>query len=167
MTNSFLFIIIILFLLNKNNSVNIKFNVRDENNKAIKGAFIIIKEYNTGNLINVMTCCHGLASFKGIINDSYQVVIYKKGYRVKTFNVNACKDINCNICLCRCVYKVNRLYGYITDSEKKIIDRAAVVLYRVVGERRYVAKRFTYTDFTGEYNFFDIPKGNYIVKAIK
>lgn len=165
MHNKHLFFLIMLVSINKNRKVNIKFNVKDENNRVVKGALIRIKPYNSRQLMNIKTCCHGSALLRGVFKNIYEITICKKGYKEKRFLIKACKNINCNICLCH--YNDNRLYGYITDFKNEAVDNAIVVLYRVICENVYVPEKFTYTDFTGEYNFFDILNGKYIIKAIK
>ena len=165
MNNSFLFILVVLFLLEQNSKADIIFEVRDEKNKVIKGACISVKSCNLNNIIMGNTGCNGVATFKGIIKDKYEVIICKQGYKQKKFLVNICDNSCFGIYLCSC--KSNRLYGYVTDLNNKVVEKAAVVLYRVIRDGIYYPVRFTYTDFTGEYNFIDIPKGDYIVKAIK
>ncbi|MEW8955797.1 hypothetical protein [Clostridium sp.] len=166
MYNKYLLFLIILLLIKEKNKVNIKFNVKDENNGIVKGALIKIKPYNSREVTNIKTCSHGSALLKGVPKNTYEVTVCKKGYKEKRLLVRAYKNITCNVCLSY-YYNNNRLYGYITDSKSKPIDNAIVVLYEVVCEKVYIPKRFTYTDFTGEYNFFNIPNGKYIIKAIK
>lgn len=172
MINNFLFILATLFLcktynnnISCNNSVNITFKIINEHNKCVSGAVINIIAYNSNQVLNLATSCNGLASLTAAYRNVYKVVIYKQGYKKKTFFVNPYKNINCNICLCYCIQ--NRLYGFITNQNNEVINKAIVVLYKVIKKKLYLPVRFTYTDFTGEYNFINIPKGMYIVKAIK
>lgn len=166
MNTNLLFILATALLCMQNDdTINIRFNIRNENNKCVNGALISILPYNSKNIVNMTTFCDGSAILNNTCKNIYKVVIHKPAYKTKTFFIKACNDINCNICLCRC--KKNRLYGYITNQCNEIVDGAIVVLYRVIGKHVYFPVRFNYTNFTGEYNFFDIPKGCYIIKAIK
>lgn len=169
MINRFLFILILMILPREKYKINsriyIKFNVRDENNIPIKDAKISIRAYKSKKIINILTCYRGRALTSGICKNTYKITISKKGYTEKTFIIKAFKNINCNISLCH--INTNRIYGYITDINNRVVNKAIVVLYKVISKKVYIPKKFTYTDFTGEYNFFNIPKGKYIIKAIK
>ncbi|MEG0307305.1 MAG: hypothetical protein RR636_05130 [Clostridium sp.] len=161
----FLFLVIFILFNEDNMKVNIKFNVRDEHNKAINGAIIIIKPCNIKCLIKKLTYCDGGAIFKNISTGSYKVIVYKEGYKIEKFIINPCKNSSCTICLYPC--KHSKVYGYITNQCNEPVDKAVVVLYRVIGEKRYFPIQFTYTDYEGRYNFCDVPKDCYIIKSIK
>lgn len=167
MNNCFLFILTssLLCMTTNNNVANIKLNILNEDKDIINGCYICIIPYNSGNRKKIIKLCNGSITIKNLPKNIYKIIIYKANYKTKTIIVNIYKDLNINIYLC--TYKNNRLYGYITNHVDENIDDAIVVLYRVIGNHCYFPIDFTYTDFTGEYNFFDIPKGLYIIKAIK
>lgn len=169
MINEILFILILMILPKErfriNNRIAIRFNIRDENNTPIKDAKISIRPCKSERIINILTCYRGRALIRGICRNNYKITISKNGYIEKTFIIKACKNTNCNINL----YHINRnrIYGYVTDINNKAVNKAVVILYKVVSKKIYIPKKFIYTDFTGEYNFFNIPNGTYIVKAVK
>lgn len=169
MINRFIFILILLMLPRQkykfDNGICIKFNVRDENNIPVRDAKISIRPYKCRNIRNTSTCCRGIACIRGLYKNAYKVTISKVGYITKTFIIKVYKNMSCNITFNH--KKITRIYGYIVDTHKRPINRASVILFRVISKGVYVPKRFTYTDYRGQYNFFNVPKGIYIVKAIK
>lgn len=152
-------------MLSYNPKANLRLCVRDENNKIVDNAHIHIEDCHSNRCYNLDTDCNGVAQLKCIPKSKYKISIYKLGFIEKTFTLNVSQDLNCNICLCH--RKRSRIYGYITDNSKNPVERATVVLYKVLKNNVYFPVKFTYSDYTGEYNFVDIPKGDYIVKAIK
>lgn len=165
MLNITLILFLLLFLIGSNPKANLRLCVRDENNKTVTGAHIYIEDCHTKHCYNLDTHSDGLIKLNNITKSKYKISIYKPGFIEKTFTLNVSQDLNCNVCLCH--RKRSRIYGYITDTSQCPIERATVILYKVLKNNIYLPIQSTYSDYTGEYNFVDIPKGNYIVKAIK
>lgn len=166
MPDYIMFILLVILLCKKcNTNISIKVNVMDEDNKPLKNTMVIIKPCNLDKCLKLITDCSGSIIINNIPVNRYQFLVYTKGYNKKIFFINACNNINLNICLCK--YKKSRIHGYIKDIENNAIDEAIVVLYKVLCRNSYKAVKFDYTDFMGEYNFIDIEKGCYIIKSIK
>lgn len=161
--------LLILFLalkLKKKNQYNLVFNIKD-NNKPIRNGYVCIRSMKTKRFLIVKTDSYGRAVVKNICSGFYIVKACADGYKDKFLKIQVCENRSYNLCLCKSKCDKNRIYGYIKDEKDKIIERALVVLYEVLGENKYNPVRFTYTDFTGEYNFIDVPEGKYLIKAIK
>lgn len=161
-----LLILFLAFKLKKKSQNNVAFNIKD-NKGPIRNGYICIRSIKTKRFLIVKTDSYGRAVVKNICNGCYIVKACSDGYKEKFFKIQVCEDRCYDICLCKNKYEKNRIYGYIKDEKDKIIEKALVVLYEVIEKNKYNPVRFTYTDFTGEYNFIDVPKGKYLIKAIK
>lgn len=154
-------------LFNKKSSHTLIFKIKNINKTPIRNGYICIQSLKTKKFFILKTDSNGRAIMRNICCGLYKVKACGDGYKDKFFNINVCKDRAYNINLCEINYSKNRIYGYIRDDKNKIIENALVVLYEVIGDKKYRPIKFTNSDFTGEYNFIDVPKGTYIVKGIK
>lgn len=169
---NYLSILILVLLFYKNNYCtrpsklyDTVFYIKDENNKPIKNAYIFIENINFNKSIKLKSNNKGCCKCKLYHCCKYNVTVKHNGYYDKSFCIIPFKNMEYEICLNK--KHKNRLYGFISNNNDKKIRRALVVLYEVKEPNKYIPKHFTYTDFTGEYNFFNLPKGTYIIKAIK
>lgn len=161
-----MWLIIIYFILStrSNNKVNINIKIVDKRRNPIDKAEVFLLNGNH-------KCCKlksnedGVITLFGLLKGTYRILVYKDGYCKNDFFLILNYDNNYIVMLT--FIKKSIIYGYIKDSKDKPIKDALVVLYKVLGTNDYEAIRFTTTDFLGEYNFINVPKGKYIIKSIK
>lgn len=158
-------LILILMLLEHLKKLIIKINIVDEKNKKLKNVIVYGRSCTSNQWLLLNSCNYSWVMFNDVPKGNMEFIVYKDGYYLKSFRKYFTNNHEFTICICK--IKVNRVYGIITDYLNKSIENAVVILYKVIEEDRYCPMRFTKTDFLGEYNFVDVPRGTYIIKAIK
>lgn len=158
-------LLVLLILLNNLKRISVKINIVDENGTQLKNVEVYGKSVVSGECVILNSYCGSWVCFTNVPSGNVEFVVYKEGFYIKSFC--ACITENCEFTVCLCRKRKNRIYGVITNNFNDVVENAVVVLYRVIKEDVYVPLKSTRSDFSGEYNFIDIPKGTYIVKAIK
>lgn len=161
-----MWLIVIYFLLwtRNNNKANINIKIIDRGGNPVDKADVFVL-YGNCKYCKSKSNKDGIITLFGLIKGTYRILVYKEGYCKNDFFVTL-NHHNSYVVMLTFIKK-SMIYGYIKDSKDKPIKDALVVLYKVLGINDYEAIRFTTTDFLGEYNFINVPKGKYIIKSIK
>lgn len=142
-------------------------NVIDRFEEPIKNCKITITTVNGNNRYYTFTDKCGIAKFC-LAFGVYFLKISKLGYKDILYRVVLEDRMSFNkIRLIKKCYYGGIVYGNIKECNNKNSKCAMVILYKVSEDNTITPIEYTLTDKCGIYMFFNIPPGNYIIKATK
>lgn len=141
-------------------------NVVDRFEEPIENCKITIIN-NSTNRYCVFTDKCGIAEFS-LNFGLYFLKISKSGYNDILYKVILKDKMSFNrIKLTTSRYYGGIVYGNIKEENNKNSRGAMVILYKVNEDSTITPIKYTLTDKCGIYVFYNIPAGNYIIKATK
>lgn len=163
----------LLFILSRQRRCHTSFyfKIYSTESMPLSHAAVRLENKDTSRSYSAFSNSHGSVRFPRVRCCNYIVTIKKNGFLPQSFKLKICRCCCKYITLSRqTTHPVSHLYGVISDNQQNKITNAYVILYQIyqnLGRSKLIPIRFTRTDRFGEYDFVNLSKGCYLVKAIK